>query len=684
MTLPHTDELTSRAAYDHAVDAATAAAAAYYNTDELVMDDATYDALVQAIARAQAEHPDWVTGNEVTAAVAAGQGLGDVAHTAPMLSLDNVYSDEELTEWAASLARRLGRPAAAFTIEPKMDGLALAARYRDGRLERILNRGNGTAGEDVTFAAANIVGLPVRLNEPVTVEVRGEVMLTDAQFEQANEVRIAHGDAPFVNQRNGAAGALRGAKDRTYPIPLTFFAYGVVDLGGTLAGQPADLLDHSVAMAEVARLGVSTTAASAAGMGRVTSIEDAHTWIAALLARRATLGFPIDGVVIKADRVTEREAAGFSSRAPRWAIARKFPADSRISVLRHIHWQVGRTGLVTPRAEIDPVFVGGTTVTYATLHNPSDIIRKGFLLGDHVTVLRAGEVIPRLEAPVITMRTGAEEPIVAPEVCPRCGSVLDTSQARWRCVRGRKCGLAESIRYAAARDCWDIEGMGDKLVAQLVETETVTDVADLFTLTLDQLLGLDRMGEASAAKVLEQIELAKNAPLARTITALGIRGTGRSMSRRLARQFGSMAALRAATATDLEAVDGIGAEKAPLIVEELVELSGVIDRLQAAGVAMSDGGEAPAEGAAPQTVAPLAGMSVVATGAMTGPLAELSRNQVNELIEGAGGRSSGSISARTSLLIAGDKAGSKLAKAQSLGVRVVTPEEFAQMVADYL
>jgi DNA ligase (NAD+) len=673
-------DLTTREEYEAAVARAREAARAYYNSDTLLMDDATYDALAQAIARAGDDHPDWVSADavQVTGQVAAGQGTGDVPHTVPMLSLDNVYSEEELEAWATSLTRALGHPATRYTVEPKMDGLAVAARYVDGHLTTLLTRGSGTAGEDVTHAAAHIVGLPPALPEPVTVEVRGEVMLTDAQFDRANDARLEHGDRAFANPRQGAAGALRGAKGRAYPIEMTFFAYAIVDLGAPLAGSRVDDLAHSAAMAALADLGISTTATSTAGMGVADSIDQVHAWISALIARRPTLGFGVDGAVVKADLPAERAAAGFSSRAPRWAIARKFPPDTRISVLRAIHWQVGRTGVVTPRAEIDPVSVGGTTITYATMHNPGDIERKGFLLGDHVTVLRAGEVIPRLEAPVVSLRTGAETAIQAPTVCPRCGSDLDTSQARWRCVRGRACGLAESIRYAASRDCWDIEGMGDRLVAQLVDAGRVGDVADLFTLTVDDLIGLDRMGATSAAKVVEQIDQARRAPLARTITALGIVGTGRSISRRLARHFGSMDALRRASVADLEGVDGIGTEKAMAIVAELDELGPVIDRLTAAGVAMADTTQAPAHDA------PLAGMWVVVTGTMTGPLAALSRNQVNELIERAGGRASGSVSARTDLLVAGDKAGSKLAKAQSLGVRVIGPQEFADLVAAYL
>jgi len=686
---------TSAEDYRTGIETAARAALSYYGGDDLELDDGAYDALVRGIAAAEVAHPDWVVDHHILDAVGAGVVGGDVAHTVPMLSLDNVFSPTELTDWGAGLTRRLGRPAAGFTVEPKMDGLAIAARYVAGALTSIITRGDGAAGEDVTYAAATIVGLPAALNSPVDIEVRGEVLLTDAQFEAANEARLAHGDKVFVNARNGSAGTLRGAKDRGYQIPLTFFCYQGVELAGANPVAMAGMA-HTTLMATIAGLGVQTTGMSEAGMGVCSTAGEAIDWVADLGVRRPNLGFAVDGAVIKADAEADRVAAGNSSRAPRWAIAYKYPADTAISTLEEVIWQVGRTGVIAPRARITPVFVGGTTVTYATLHNVDDIARKGFMLGDKVTVLRAGEVIPRLQAPVLNLRDGSQTPIASPTQCPRCGAGLDKSQVRWRCVRGRYCGLGELIGYAVARDALDIEGMGAKVVEQLVATKLVADVADLFTLTRDQLMRLDRMGVTTADKLLAQIAGAKTQPLARVLTALGIRGTGRSMSRRIAAHFGTMDAIVGASAAQLETVDGIGSEKAPLIVAELAEMAEVITKLAAAGVNM---GQPPAPTAAPAATgvtagavaaaptgatAPLAGMSVVATGAMTGALSALSRNDVNELIEAAGGKSSGSVSAKTSILVAGDKAGSKLAKATSLGVRVMTPEQFAELVAAYL
>ena len=681
--------------YLTAVERLRAAAASYYGDGDgdLVLDDATYDELTRQVAAVEAVNPDWQVVASPTEVI--GGTAGDVLHTVPMLSLDNVFSADELTTWADALTRRIGRPVTAFTVEPKLDGLALAARYRDGELVRLVTRGDGVAGEDVTFAARGIVGLPAQLSVPMTLEVRGEVMLTDAQFEAANELRTGHGDKPFVNPRNGAAGALRGARDRNYLIPMTFFGYQIVHVdGGTLVDDTRlDDRTHSWAMAELLpSLGINTARQHIPLPWLCPGVTEVQAYVTGLLELRPTLGFTIDGAVVKADPPADRQDAGLSSRVPRWGIAYKYPSDSAMTTLEEVLWQVGRTGVITPRARVTPVFVGGTTVTYATLHNPTDIARKDIRLHDTVLVLRAGEVIPRIEAPVVSRRTGAELVIKTPTCCPRCEGPLDTSQLRWRCIRGRACGLAELVRYAVARDAWDVEGMGDKLVAQLVGGGLVTDVADLFALTRENLLGLERTGETSVTNLLTQIEGAKARPLSRTLTALGIRGTGRSMSRRIAKHFGSMDAVCAATAVQMEAVDGIGQEKAPLVVEELAEMADIIAKLKAAGVTMVEPGtEAAGDALSSDEVAALPlrtadgrPMSVVVTGAMTGPLATLSRNQMNELIERCGGKSSGSVSKNTHLLVAGEAGSSKWNKAQSLGVPIESPDDFATRVAAFL
>ncbi|MFF2422883.1 NAD-dependent DNA ligase LigA [Streptomyces mirabilis] len=690
--------IVDAAAYTQAVEDAVKASAAYYAGGTSVMDDDTYDRLVRGIAAWESAHPDEVLPDSPTGKVAGGAVEGDVPHTVPMLSLDNVFSPEEFTAWTASLARRIGHDVTRFGVEPKLDGLAIAARYTRGRLTRLITRGDGTAGEDVSHAIGTVEGLPAELTEPVTVEVRGEVLMTTAQFEHANEVRTAHGGQPFANPRNAAAGTLR-AKDRAYTVPMTFFGYALLPLPGTEGALAARLGEaaHSELMARCGELGVNTTAVTAVPGTTAETAGQVLARVKEIAALRAELPFGIDGIVVKADLAADQEAAGSGSRAPRWAIAYKLPAVEKITRLLGVEWNVGRTGIIAPRAVLEPVEIDGSTITYATLHNPADITRRDLRLGDHVMVHRAGDVIPRVEAPVAHLRTGEERPIVFPEVCPRCGSTIDTSEQRWRCENGRNCHLVAALSYAAGRDQLDIEGLGHTRVVQLVEAGLVADLADVFALTRDQLLALERMGETSTDNLLAAIGAAKGQPLSRVLCALGVRGTGRSMSRRIARYFATMDHIRAADAEAMQRVEGIGTEKAPSIVAELAELAPLIDKLTAAGVNMTEPGATPpvtaddtdtdtdtgAQGAEP-AAGPLTGMAVVVTGAMTGPLEKLSRNQMNELIERAGGRSSSSVSKKTTLVVAGEGAGSKRAKAEDLGIRLVTPDEFATLVADYV
>ncbi|PJN29063.1 NAD-dependent DNA ligase LigA [Kitasatospora sp. CB02891] len=670
--------LLSPGAYADAVATAVAAAAAYYGDGSTPLGDDEYDALLRAIAGYEQEHPDEVLPQSPSGKVAGGAVQGDVPHSVPMLSLDNVFSVEELADWAASLERRLARPVAAWCVEPKLDGLAVAARYRAGRLHRLITRGDGLAGEEISHAAGDVLGLPAVLAEPVDVELRGEVLFTREQFDHANEVRTAHGALPFANPRNGAAGTLR-AKDRPYRVELTFFAYGAVGFG-------EEELAHSALLARLAELGANTAATTDAAPVRCVTVDQVQERVAQIEAMRAALPFGIDGVVIKADEAADQREAGNGSRAPRWAVARKLAAEHKVTTLLGVEWNVGRTGIIAPRAVLEPVVIDGVTVTYATLHNPADIERRGLMLGDRVFVHRAGDVIPRVEAPLVEQRTGAERPIVFPEACPRCGEAIDTSEQRWRCGRGRNCQAVASIIYAAGRDQLDIEGLGSTRAVQLVEAGLVADLADVFTLTREQLLALERMGDTSTDNLLAAIDAARSQPLHRAFCALGIRGTGRSMSRRIAAHFGSMAAIRAADAETLAAVDGIGPEKARLLVTELAELADLLDRLAAQGVgtAVTEPQAPPAADEPAGAGGPLAGQAVVVTGSMTGPLAELSRNEMNELIERAGGKSSSSVSKRTTLLVAGEKAGSKRAKAEELGIRIVSPDEFAALVAEHL
>ncbi|MFE5614241.1 NAD-dependent DNA ligase LigA [Streptomyces sp. NPDC056524] len=701
-----TPVLADAAAYARAVEDAQQAAAAYYAGGTSPLDDDAYDRLARAIAAWEADHPDEVRSDSPTGKVAGGAAVGDVPHTRPMLSLDNVFSAEQFTAWAASLERRIGRSVEHWSVEPKLDGLAIAARYEEGRLARLVTRGDGTAGEDVSHAVGAIVGLPERLTEPVTVEIRGEVLMTTEQFEAANPVRVAHGGEPFANPRNAAAGTLR-AKDRPYRVEMTFFAYDMLPLDapgeGAATAAGLDETAHSELLARAVALGLHTSAATAVPGRRATGVAEVLARVEEIAALRAELPFGIDGIVVKADLAADRREAGEGSRAPRWAIAYKLPAVEKVTRLLAVEWNVGRTGIIAPRAVLEPVDIDGSTVTYATLHNPSDIARRDLRLGDHVMVYKAGDIIPRVEAPVAQLRTGEEQPIEFPEDCPQCGSEIDRSEQRWRCARGRNCHLVASLSYAVGRDQLDIEGLGGSRIVQLVEAGLVSDVADLFTVTREQLLGLERMGETSTDNLLAAIATARTRPLARVLCALGVRGTGRSMSRRIARHFATMDAIRAADAEAMREVEGIGAEKAPVIVAELAELGAIVDKLVAAGVNMTEPGATPppppgsatepdsaagsdtaSDASSAVAAGPLAGLAVVVTGAMRGPLEALSRNEMNELIERAGGRASSSVSKRTGLVVAGEKAGSKRTKAEELGIRLVDPEEFAVLLGDFL
>ncbi|MGW0807810.1 NAD-dependent DNA ligase LigA [Nonomuraea sp. NPDC002799] len=706
---PPLTHLADATAYAEAVQLAVDSAAAYYADGTSTLDDDAYDRLVRGITAFEEEHPDQVLPDSPTGKVAGGAVVGDVPHTVPMLSLDNVFGAEQLADWAASLERRLGRPVTVWSVEPKLDGLAISARYRHGRLAQLVTRGDGTAGEDVSHAIGTVVGLPDRLAEPVTVELRGEVMMTASQFEEACAKRQAHDGTTFANPRSAAAGTLR-AQDRPYVCELTFFGYGALpapDDTGELATRLREL-PHSEIMEWVAAQGVQTTAATPVAGIVAETLERVQERVGEIAAARAELPFGIDGIVIKCDLAADQAQAGFSSRAPRWATAYKLPATEKITKLLGVEWNTGRTGIIAPRAVLEPVELDGSVVTYATLHNVADITRRGLMLGDSVTVYKAGDVIPRVEAPVVHLRTGDERPIEIPQACPSCGDAIDTTQERWRCVRGRGCRAIASIVYAAGRDTLDIEGLAENRIKQMLDAGFIVDFADLFFLTREQLLSLERMGETSTDNLLAAIDRAKGQPLSRVFCALGIRGTGRSMSRRIARHFATMAAIRTADAEAIQQVEGIGPEKAPVVVAELVEVAPLIDKLVKAGVNMTEPGATPASATAAPSASsagsagsaaesgsgedavsttadlPLAAMSVVVTGAMTGPLAALSRNEMNELIERAGGRASSSVSAKTSMLVAGEKAGSKWAKAESLGVRIVTPEEFADQVSAFL
>ncbi|MET8574228.1 NAD-dependent DNA ligase LigA [Streptomyces sp. NPDC005012] len=689
-TSPAVEALSTPAQYEAAIARVRAAARAYYGGDgdtaaESVLDDATYDRELLAIAAYEEAHPGETSADSPTHQVAAGAApAGDVAHTVPMLSLDNVFSAEQLAAWGESLQRRLGRPVeGGFTVEPKLDGAAVAARYRDGRLVQVVTRGDGRFGEDVSHVIGTVEGLPELLETPVTVEVRGEVLFTQAQFERANEIRAEHGAKVFSNPRNGAAGTLR-AKDRPYRLAMTFWAYGAVPLdGGSFLPEGAP---HSEVLALLSRAGVRTTRDNPAALLRVRTVEEARARVEEIQAMRPSLPFGIDGVVVKADDAAEQRAAGFGSRFPYWAIAYKLPAVERTTRLLDVEWNVGRTGVLAPRARLEPVELDGSVVEYATLHNPADIRRRDLHIGDTVTVYKAGDIIPRVQAAVVALRPADAVAVPLPEACPHCGGAVDRSQERWRCVKGAACRLPALIAYAAQRDCLDIDGLGATYVNALVASGAVADIADLYTLDLETLTAASGSAKRGAS-LLAQIEAARARPLSRQLCALGIRNTGRRLSQRIAAHFRTMDAVRAADAEAMREVEGIGPEKAPGIVAALAELGPVIDKMAAAGADLTEPVD-PGAGEGPLVGEDGRPMKVVVTGKMTGPLADLGRTGVKDLIERAGGRAGDTVTAETAYLVAAPAAGGKLsskaAKAQKLGVTVIGPEEFAELVADHL
>lgn len=677
----------TEAEYAAAVEELTLAAEAYYGLGDELMVDADYDAAIERVKATEALHPGWKASGGLLTEVAGGAVSGDVKHSTRMLSLDKTDGGVAgLGEWWSRVSGLTGGLAGGVVVEVKVDGAAVVAHYRDGRLTQVVTRGDGSAGVDITSQAMRIVGLPAVLAQPVTMEVRGEVYMTAEQFEEANALRTGvGGKAAFANPRNATAGSLR-AQDRTYQVPLSFAAYSVHKFGGD---DSIEALDYSAQMVLVSGFGVATALHLLDGHAAVhTSLASAEAAVLALEAKRPALTFEIDGAVVKAESQADRAAAGVGSHAPRWAIAVKFAAQRATTVLRGILREVGRTGTVSLTAALEPVFVGGTTVTRATLHNAKFVAERDLRIGDTVVVYRAGDVIPRVDAVVMAKRPATAVAYEAPTTCPKCEEQLDTeSSIIWRCLTP-SCSIGGRIEYAASRDCLDIDGLSSGSVAALVEAGLVRDIADLFDLTVEQVAaavigstpsgGERRIGHNNATRIVQGIQAAKTQPLNRVITALGIRKTGRSVGRWLASEFGSLDALRAATVEQIAAIQGLGTDKATYIHDGLVEMSDVIDRLIAAGVQTEVAkAEAPVSDDGTVGTLPFEGMTIV----VSGPVPGMSRNDANEAVERLGGRSSGSVSAKTSLLVTSETTTSKAKKAAELGVQVMGPAEFAAIVA---
>ena len=643
----------------------------YYVLDAPEISDAEYDALMNELKRLEAAHPELITVDSPTQRVGGkpAEGFKKAQHSRPMLSLDNAYNAEELTDWDRRVRELAGGLPVEYTAELKLDGLSVALNYQpgpdgDALLAMGLTRGDGQTGEDVTSNIRTIRSVPLSISAaklkkarlPESVEVRGEVVMPEAAFQRLNEEREREGLPAFVNPRNSAAGTLRTLEPAIVANRrLVFFAYFLlVDGEYFAAGQTATLETLSA-------LGFRVNP----HRQRVGTVEEMMKFIDNAESQRASLGYEIDGVVLKVDAHATQQNLGYTGRAPRWAIAYKFTAKAGITQVKDITVQVGRTGKLTPVAELAPVFIGGTTVSRATLHNADFILGLGLRIGDYVKVERGGDVIPK----VVEVIEDADHPrgnreFTFPSVCPECGSevVRAEGEVDYRCVNADcPAKLRESLLHFGARGVMNIEGLGEAVVQQLLERGLVHSVADLYALTEEQLVGLDRFAEKSARTLLAEIEGSKRAGLARVLMGLGIRFVGERTAELLAQEFGSMDALMAATAEELERVEEVGPRISLAILEffSTAANQALVKSLKAAGVDMTAEKK--------QRTTQLAGLTFV----LTGTLPTLTRDEAKQRIEAAGGKTAGSVSKKTSYMVAGEEAGSKLDRARELNIPVI-------------
>ncbi len=663
---------------------------AYYVLDAPVVTDAEYDALMEGLRRLEAEHPELVTPDSPTQRVGgvAAEGFAKVRHAMPMLSLDNAFAEEDIRAWLERMLRRLpeGTTEAdlGFVVEPKIDGLAVALRYEDGLLTRGATRGDGTVGEDITANVRTIGSIPLRLGAPEgrstaapvpgippLLELRGEVYFPLDAFAALNERQLAAGLPAYINARNTAAGSLRQLDPAaTAARPLRFWAYGVPD------PEALGVATHWAMLEALRALGLPVSPDAR----RFDALEPAMAYARDWLARRGQLNYLADGMVFKVDDLNRQAELGAVSHHPRWAIAYKTAESEATTRLLAIAVTVGRTGRLVPHATLEPVFIGGVTVSQATLHNEDYVRERDIRVGDTVLIKRAGEVIPQVIRVLPELRPPDAAPWEMPAVCPACGETVlreegaaDTFCVNAACPRQ----LVRRVEHFVSRGAMDIEGLGKKLAAQLVEAGLVQDVADLFHLTAADFEGREGFAEKRTENLLAAIAEAKGRSLRRLLVALGIRHVGDSVAQALAARFGSLDALAAADADSLQTVEGIGPEIATSLTAwfALPHNAALVERLRAVGLRLADPDWVPptdagagAQGAGGDAdTRPLAGLTFV----ITGTLPTMSREEAKAYIEAAGGKVTDSVSKKTSCLLAGEAAGSKLAKAQALGVRVV-------------
>ena len=685
----------------------------YYALDAPEITDAAFDKLLVELQQIEAAHPELVTPDSYTQRVGGyvSEQFTPVTHMARMYSMDDAMNLEELDEWLARTEEALGAGRVAYTCELKIDGLGVAITYQNGSFVRAATRGDGTTGEDVSLNVRTIKDVPMHLSEAAlahmgadrgtTIEVRGEVYMPKGSFARLNAEADAEGREPFANPRNAAAGSLRQKDPKvTATRSLATFIYSIADTAPLHVDSQHAFLDW------LREAGFSVNASVA----RCTSPEEVHAFCADALAHRGDLDYDIDGVVVKVDGFDQQTDLGFTARAPRWAIAFKFPPEEKATVLREIRIQVGRTGVLTPVAEFDPVTVAGSTIARATLHNLDEIRRKDVRVGDTIIVHKAGDVIPEVVGPVLDKRPADAVEWDMPEACPACGSpvVHEGDEVAYRCVSlDCPAQLKERLIHWVSRGCMDVDGLGDELIDKMIEAGLLRDVADFYTLDADSIAALDtgrtyakddkkkgvaagdpiKVGHTIAGKVMDELVRSKAQPLSRVLFALGIRHVGKSVAEVLAQRFLTIDALAAASEEDIAACEGIGPKIAASVREFLSvpENLEVLQRLREAGLALEENLGAVVAQAAQETGVdvdlaagqPLDGLTFV----LTGTLVNRTRDEAGAALKLLGAKVSGSVSKKTSYLVAGPKAGSKLTKAESLGVPVLDEEALERILA---
>ncbi|WP_262177049.1 NAD-dependent DNA ligase LigA [Saccharococcus sp. Marseille-Q5394] len=645
---------------------------AYYVLDKPAVPDSVYDSLMQELLSIEAENPDLIFPDSPSQRVGGEvlEGFSKVVHEYPMLSLSNVFNEEDIRDFDRRVQAEAGN--ATYICELKIDGLAVSLKYENGTFVQGSTRGDGTVGEEITANLKTIRTVPLKLAEPVTIEVRGEAYMPKKSFMRLNEMRDENGEEPFANPRNAAAGSLRQLDPKIAASRnLAVFIYGVGG-DGTAFGQDS----HSDSLDYLAAIGFETNKKSK----RCKTIEEVLDYIESWQEHRQDLDYEIDGIVIKVDSYEDQEQLGFTAKSPRWATAYKFPAEEVHTKLLDIELSVGRTGVVTPTAILEPVRVAGTTVARASLHNEDLIREKDIRIGDTVVIRKAGDIIPEVVTVLIEQRNGNEEPYHMPDNCPVCDSELVRieGEVALRCVNPQcPAQMKEALIHFVSRNAMNIEGIGERVVDQLYTSGLVHDVSDLYGLTKEQLLSLERMGEKSATNLLTAIEVSKTNSLEKLLFGLGIRHVGVRAAHILSEEFGTMDEIAKADADQLTSIHEIGDKVADAVItffnnEDVLE---VLGKLKSYGVNMDFKGrtrqELPTDG-------PFAGKTVV----LTGKLSILTRNEAKERIEALGGKVSGSVSKKTDLVIAGEEAGSKLVKAEELGITVWNETELVDALGE--